>query len=100
MISSRARAATAAAVSTLAVLALALEIGAWIAPPQAAAEPGDDPTACTRDIEYRGLLIEWSFDPCIPEGAPLPPDVESEMYEDWLDSLCQSPSPTPPGSPS
>jgi hypothetical protein len=99
MISSRVRAAAARAAATVAVLALALEMGAWIAPPAAVAEPGDDPTTCTRDIEYRGLLIEWSFDPCIPEGAPLPPDVESEMYEDWLDSMCQSPSPTPPASP-
>ena len=91
----RARAAVAAAAAAVLILALAMEIGAWIAPKVAVAQPGDDPTTCTRDIEYRGLLIEWTFDPCIPEGGTLPRDVEHAMYEDWLDSQCLPPSPRP-----
>ncbi|HET8681481.1 MAG TPA: hypothetical protein VFM54_06360, partial [Micromonosporaceae bacterium] len=43
---------------------------------------------------------EWVFDPCIPEGEPLPPDVIEALEQVRWERACLSPSPTDSGSPS
>src|SRR5689334_12831572 len=99
MIRTKTRAGLVSALAALVVAALAMQLGMWRAAQPAAQQLGLDPTTCSRDIEYRGLIIEWTFDPCIEEGAPLPLDVEDAMYEDWLDSTCQPPPPSPSDPP-
>ncbi|HZM79850.1 MAG TPA: hypothetical protein VFC19_29310 [Candidatus Limnocylindrales bacterium] len=94
----------AAAVSVI----LALQLGAWLSPPAkpvALQQTNYQDEACSRVIEG----TDWFFDPCIPEGAPLPPDVVSAIEEDrrlrecWASSPPSNPptptAPTPSGSP-
>src|SRR5688572_20505323 len=68
---------TAAAVATLI---------AGMMPVLAAPGPSQMPThtlseeSCVRDLAG----VEWFFDPCVPEGYPLPPDVVAGMEEDRI----------------
>jgi len=53
---------------------------------------------CVRILED----TEWVFDPCIPEGQPLPADVEAALAEVRRERECLNPTPTgssPPTTP-
>jgi len=63
------------------------------AAPPASGSPA--PGSCVREIN--GVL--WTLDPCIPEGAPLPPDL-LEHIEDLAACPPESPSPSAPVPPS
>ncbi|MFI5835889.1 hypothetical protein ACIA5A_19675, partial [Micromonospora sp. NPDC051300] len=102
----RASGAITAALAATAVLTLTVGIGARVAPPEpltispVAAQPGADPGICTRDITYRGVLTRWTFDPCVPDGDPLPADVHQALEEDWQEENdCPSATPTPTATP-
>lgn len=47
--------------------------------------------SCTRILEG----TEWYFDPCIPEGEPLPQDVLDALEEIRRERACQTPTSTP-----
>ena len=53
-------------------------------PPAAAYAPA--PESCVRVIDG----VEWTLDPCIAEGEPLPPD-----FADTLEDIAQCPDPVP-----
>lgn len=89
--------------TSVAAFAVTLVAGALIvaaiAVPTPAAAVGDD--TCSRDLEG----VTWFFDPCVPEGAPLPLDVVTALEEDrrareCLGSRTPTPEPSPSTSPS
>ncbi len=68
----------------------AVVLGLPPAPP-AAGSPA--PGSCVRVING----VEWLLDPCVPEGAPLPPDLV-EAIEDLAACPPESPPPSTPSS--
>ena len=79
---------TASAAATVAVLVAGLLQA--VASPAPAMVPASESQACSRDIEG----VTWFFDPCVPEGSELPPDVLTGLEEDRRARECAS-SPTP-----
>ncbi|HZM75246.1 MAG TPA: hypothetical protein VFC19_05940 [Candidatus Limnocylindrales bacterium] len=54
--------------------------------------------SCQREIE----MVVWNFNPCIPEGEPLPPEVLRAIEEFRRERECRmsaSPNPPPPVEP-
>ncbi|HEY0640392.1 MAG TPA: hypothetical protein VGD67_22405 [Pseudonocardiaceae bacterium] len=94
----RRRLATPAGRAQVAGTALALLAGVLAVPVMGSAGPTEahaqpaTTTACTRIIEGS----EWVFDPCIPEGEPLPQDVLDQLEELRRERDCRSTTATTP----
>jgi hypothetical protein len=85
------------------VAALAATTALALLPAEATEVPGaptvaGQSTVCTRILEG----TEWTLDPCVPEGEPLPQDIEDtlrQVREERVPAPSDSPSPTEPPLP-